>query len=96
MIVCFFRPSCPRSEDGGAEENLPDREQQQRCRRRRRRRQRQEQAINERAGHLRGGLEEIVAAMPIKAMKRRLEELGANPSRLAAACLEKVCAGRQG
>lgn len=41
------------------------------------------------ARSLSGGLEELVAAMPIKVMKRRLHELGANPARLAA-CLEKV------
>eukprot|EP00752_Nemacystus_decipiens_P001653 g1606.t1 len=63
----------------GEEEHL--RQQRQRIRDRRR------QAI-ERAGRLRGGLEELVAAMPIKVMKRRLEELGANPARLAT-CLEK-------
>ena len=50
--------------------------------------QRHRQLI-ERASGLHGGLEDVVAAMPIKAMKRRLEELGANPLRLGT-CLEKV------
>lgn len=71
-----------RSKEGSAGEEEHLRRQRKRRRDRRRR-------ATERAGHLRGGLEELVAAMPIKVMKRRLEELGANPSRLAT-CLEKV------
>lgn len=41
------------------------------------------------AERLQGGLEELIAAMPIKDMRRRLEEVGANPRRLGT-CLEKV------
>eukprot|EP00903_Cladosiphon_okamuranus_P020117 g18473.t2 len=63
-------------------------EEQEHLRRQRQRRRGRRRRAIERAGRLRGGLEELVAAMPIKVMKRRLEELGANPSRLAT-CLEK-------
>lgn len=57
--------------------DLVDREEQKR------------RELVERVGKLHGGLEDLVAAMTIKSMKRRLEELGANPRRLAS-CLEKV------
>lgn len=41
------------------------------------------------AENLRHGLEDLVADMSIRTMKSRLQELGANPRRLAS-CLEKV------
>lgn len=41
------------------------------------------------AASLKRGLEDLVADMSIREMKRRLEELGANPRRLGI-CLEKV------
>lgn len=60
---------------------------------------RENKQLLRRADELEGGLEEVVAAMPIRALKRRLEDLGANPRRLEA-CLEKVTwdweGGREG
>ncbi|CAN0274919.1 unnamed protein product, partial [Ectocarpus sp. 4 AP-2014] len=81
----IYQQQRQQAEDGDEGETSEERRQQQQ---QQQQRQQQLQPI-ELAQSLRGGLEELVAAMPIKVMKRRLHELGANPARLAA-CLEKV------